>query len=107
MTTHEPTFEHHTVSETAVVLVVHGELDIGSADALRAALDSAEAEHTTVVRVDAGEVRFLDSTALGVILACAQRLEARGGRLELLNVTPAVRRILELTLISRTVHLIP
>ena len=90
-----------------MVLVVHGELDIGSADALRAALDSAEAEHTTVVRVDAGEVRFLDSTALGVILACAQRLEARGGRMELLNVTPAVRRILDLTLISRTVHLIP
>ena len=102
-----PSFEQHTVAETAVVLRVHGELDIGSADALRDALDQAETADTTIVRVDADGVDFLDSTALGVILASAQRMTARGGRLELMNATPAVRRVLDMTLIARTVHLIP
>jgi anti-sigma B factor antagonist len=102
-----PSFEHHNVEETATVLRVHGELDIGSADALREALDAAEAEDTTVIRIDATGVQFVDSTALGVILAAAQRMTARGGRLELMNTTPTVRRILDMTLIARTVHLIP
>jgi anti-sigma B factor antagonist len=74
---------------------------------LREALDAAEAEDTTVIRIDATGVQFVDSTALGVILAAAQRMTARGGRLELMNTTPTVRRILDMTLIARTVHLIP
>jgi anti-anti-sigma factor len=101
-----PRFEQRRLEESVTVLQVQGELDIGSADALRTALDAAEAQ-ADVVRLDATGVQFLDSTALGVMLASAQRLAARGGRLELMNASPAVRRILDMTLIARTVHLIP
>jgi anti-sigma B factor antagonist len=101
-----PRFRQEQVDETVSVLQVQGELDIGSADALRHALDGAEGR-ADIVRVDAAGVQFLDSTALGVLLASAQRLAARGGRLELMNASPAVRRILDMTLIARTVHLIP
>ena len=101
----DPRFLSNRLNETVLILEVDGELDIGSADALREALDAAERQGD-VVRVDAGGVRFLDSTALGVLLASAQRLSARGGRLELMNVSPAVRRILDMTLIARTVHVI-
>src|SRR3954462_2441586 len=102
-----PSFERRTVAERATVVVVEGELDIGSADALRSALDAAAAEGTAVVRLDAAGVHFLDSSALGVILAAGQRLAERGARLELANATPAVRRILDMTLITRTVHVSP
>jgi anti-sigma B factor antagonist len=101
-----PRFQHERLNEAVALIQIRGELDIGSADALRSALDDAEA-HADVVRLDAGGVQFLDSTALGVLLASAQRLSARGGRLELLDASPAVRRILDMTLIARTVHLIP
>ncbi len=101
-----PQFQQHKVEEAVTVLHVEGELDIGSADALRNALDAAEAQGD-IVRLDARGVQFLDSTALGVLLASAQRLAARGGRLELMNASPAVRRVLDMTLIARTVHLIP
>jgi anti-sigma B factor antagonist len=100
-------FEQRAVAESVVVIRVLGDLDIGSADALRDVLDGAEVDDPTVVRLDASQVEFLDSTALGVILACAQRLDEHGGRFELANPSPAVKRILEMTLISRTVHLIP
>jgi anti-sigma B factor antagonist len=99
-------FEQHQIEESVTVLEVRGELDIGSADALRSALDAAESMGD-IIRLDATAVQFLDSTALGVMLASAQRLAARGGRLELMNASPAVRRILDMTLIARTVHLIP
>ncbi|MDX6522153.1 MAG: hypothetical protein QOJ31_1364 [Gaiellales bacterium] len=99
-------FERHQLEESVTVLEVRGELDIGSADALRTALDAAESMGD-IIRLDAAAVQFLDSTALGVMLASAQRLAARGGRLELMNASPAVRRILDMTLIARTVHLIP
>lgn len=101
-----PQFEQRQLEESVTVLEVRGELDIGSADALRSALDAAESMGD-IIRLDAAAVQFLDSTALGVMLASAQRLAARGGRLELMNASPAVRRILDMTLIARTVHLIP
>jgi anti-sigma B factor antagonist len=104
-TSREPHFLRRRVDEVVLVLQVDGELDIGSTDALRSALDAAEREGD-IVRIDAAGVSFLDSTALGVLLASAQRLSARGGRLELINVSPAVRRILDMTLIARTVHVI-
>jgi anti-sigma B factor antagonist len=100
-----PHFLRRRVDEVVLVLQVDGELDIGSIEALRSALEAAERE-ADVVRIDAGGVGFLDSTALGVLLASAQRLSARGGRLELINVSPAVHRILDMTLIARTVHVI-
>ena len=89
------------------VVAVRGEIDLFTAPELKSALSEAiESGHTRIV-VDLTDTTFLDSTALGVLLASAQRLAARGGRLELMNASPAVRRVLDMTLIARTVHLIP
>src|SRR4029079_14931205 len=90
-------FTRDTVEETATVVKVDGELDINSADALREALDAAEAEGCSVLRVDAASVSFLDSTALGVILASAQRMAERGDRVELVGGLPPLRRVREQT----------
>jgi anti-sigma B factor antagonist len=99
--------EHAMVDERAAVVQVPGELDLSSADALREALDAAEAEQPDVVRVSAPDADLLDSSALGVMLAAAQRLAERGARLELVCTSPSVRRVLDLTLIGHTVHVIP
>ena len=102
-----PSFTQTVVDESATVVHVEGELDIDSADALRSALEAAEASVRTVLRLDASGVTFLDSTALGVILASAQRMQERGSRFELVCTSPSIRRILDMTLISRTVHVLP
>lgn len=104
---YRPVFTQEVVSESTTIVTVDGELDISGADALRAALDSAEEERTGVIRLDAQTVSFLDSTALGVVLAAAQRVAARGGRFELVCTSPAIRRVLDMTMISRTVHVLP
>ena len=102
-----PRFSQTVVDESATVVHVDGELDIDSADALRSALEAAEASVRTILRLDASGVTFLDSTALGVILASAQRMQERGARFELVCTSPSIRRILDMTLISRTVHVLP
>ena len=57
-----PTFTQTEVDESATVVHVQGELDIGSADALRSALEAAEASVGAILRLDASDVTFLDST---------------------------------------------
>ena len=103
----KPTFTQTVVDASATVVHVQGELDIDSADALRSALEAAEASVGAILRLDASDVTFLDSTALGVILASAQRMQERGARFELVCTSPSIRRILDMTLISRTVHVLP
>jgi anti-anti-sigma factor len=89
-----PRFDLGRRHEDVLVVSVHGDLDLGSADDLRSALDSLNG--ADVLRVDLAGVRMLDSTALGVLLAAAQRLSARGGRLELTGSSASVRRVLHI-----------
>ncbi|MEV0094568.1 STAS domain-containing protein [Streptomyces sp. NPDC050738] len=75
------------------VIAVRGELDCDSIPPLREALEEAASQHRTVV-LDAGEVTFADSSALGVLLYAHQatdlRIAAAGDRLmRLLKVTAA------------------
>lgn len=78
------------------VVAVDGELDLNAAPGLRQAIGAAiEAGATTVV-VDLSEVTFIDSTAIGVLLAARERLRRTGGDLELACTEPNVLRVLEI-----------
>src|SRR4029078_6637188 len=96
-TNRDPHFVRRRVDEVVLLLQVDGELDIKSTDSLRAALAAGEREGN-IFRIAAAGVSFVDSTALGVLLASAQRLSARGGRLELINGSPPVLRLLDTTI---------
>ena len=63
----------------AYVVRLGGELDLYNAAQVRAALVEATAEAPERVVVDLGEVEFLDSTALGVLIEARSRLANRAG----------------------------
>jgi anti-sigma B factor antagonist len=63
----------------AVVLSLAGELDLYNAEEVRGALLNACADEPDVLVVDLGEVRFIDSTALGVLIEARSRLTDRSG----------------------------
>lgn len=65
----------HTDSTTVVRLA--GELDLYNASVVREALVGAAAANPQRLVVDLGGVRFLDSTALGVLIEARTRLENR------------------------------
>ena len=89
----------------ACIVRLAGELDLYNAPAVRDALAAACADGPEKVVVDLGEVDFIDSTALGVLIEARTKLPNRDGfilaapRLE-------TRRALEISGLDRhfTVH---
>jgi len=95
------------LDEQTMVVEASGELDLAVTPQLRDALDEAERHRPEVLRVEASAVGFIDSTALGVLLAAAHRAAEHGGRLQLVCGSPAIRRVLEMTMIDRTIDVLP
>ena len=64
---------------TAYVVRLGGELDLYNAAQVRAALVDACAQAPERIVVDLGEVEFIDSTALGVLIETRTKLANRDG----------------------------
>jgi anti-sigma B factor antagonist len=62
-----------------VVVSLAGELDLYNAEEVRGALLDATAGGPGVLVVDLEEVRFIDSTALGVLIEARSRMADRSG----------------------------
>jgi anti-sigma B factor antagonist len=86
------------------VLNVSGEIDIQTSPVLEEQLRGAIDRGNTSLVVDLGEVSFLDSTGLSVLVGALQRCRAAGGDLRLLAPQPNVRRVLDITGLADTFH---
>lgn len=84
-----------TFGDVLVVTVNAEQLEVGNADAVRAALTTAFADFRKVV-LDLSRVEFMDSRGCGVILSCLKYLAERGGDLKICRVSKPVRGVFEL-----------
>jgi anti-sigma B factor antagonist len=99
------TIDDMTIDDTGPAsLRLSGEIDAHSAASLAHRL--AEASAAKVLQLDLAEVGFIDSSGLRVLLAVHRDREGRGCRLELVDPSPVVRRLLELTALDRHLHLV-
>jgi anti-sigma B factor antagonist len=64
---------------TARVVRLGGELDLYNAAQVRSALDDACAQAPERIVVDLGQVEFIDSTTLGILIETRTKLENRDG----------------------------
>jgi anti-sigma B factor antagonist len=88
-----------TLHPGAVVVEVHGEIDVLSAPAFRTALAEAVATGRPVVVVDLAHVAFMDSAGLAVVFG-AQRTLPVSQRMVLANVPDRMRRTLRLAAVD-------
>jgi anti-sigma B factor antagonist len=90
---------------TARVVRLGGELDLYNSAEVRSALVDACAQAPERIVVDLGEVEFIDSTALGVLIETRAKLDNRGG---LILAAPGLetRRALQISGLEKlfTVH---
>jgi anti-sigma B factor antagonist len=86
------------------VVAVHGELDLHSADDLRAALRNGGDTEGRQVVLDLAGTTFLDSTALGIISSSSKSLERAGGSLTVVASDPRIVRIFKLTGLDRSIR---
>jgi len=87
--------------QDVVILELRGVLDVASAPTFQTALRSILDEGGNRVAVDMAGVSFMDSSGLGVLIAAYRRLSGGGGRIALVNVVPAVHKVLQLTRTDR------
>jgi anti-anti-sigma factor len=74
-----------------------GELDAVTAPALAAALDRLHAEGPRRITVDVAGLRFLGCAGLREFVRASDAMREFGGRLVLTELSPHLRRLLELT----------
>jgi anti-sigma B factor antagonist len=90
---------------TAFVIRLGGELDLYNAGQVRAALADIRAQAPERIVVDLGEVEFIDSTTLGVLIETRAKMSNRGG---LILAAPGLetRRALQISGLDKlfTVH---
>jgi anti-anti-sigma factor len=80
-----------------VQIHVAGELDVASLDVLGKALDGAFEAALGDIEVELSNMTFCDSTGLCALLTAQHRLQAAGRALRLVNPTPGMLRLLELS----------
>ena len=85
----------------AFIVTLTGEADLHNAPELDRALQGVVRLGGTSVAVDLGDVSFIDSTALGVLLRYQPRFKARGGDLVVVTQDRRVLRTFEITGLDR------
>ena len=81
----------------ATVLTLRGEIDVYTAPRLRQSLvDVVDAGATNLI-VDMGQVDFLDSTGLGVLVDGLKRVKAKDGTLAIVATEGKILKIFDIT----------
>lgn len=89
-------------SNTIVSLI--GELDHHSAQMVRIKIDAEIIKTSTkVVLIDFSKVSFMDSSGIGVVVGRYKSLKELNGDLVLVNLSPQIRRIFEMSGILRQI----
>ena len=83
-------------SVDAARVLVEGEVDVSNADELRNAVDAALALDAPEVTVDLSQVRYIDSTGIGVLVGAAHRAADAGKKLVVASPQKNVARVLGL-----------
>ena len=81
----------------ATVVALGGEMDTHTAPRLTQALEAVFVGPDPTIVIDASELKFLDSSGISALLQLRQRAIDAGGTLRLRTVSPAVRRVIEIT----------
>ena len=85
------------VDDHTHVLALRGELDVATVPRLADPLRDVIAAGKTAVVIDLGELTFLDSTGLMVLLNGLRRVVRQGGNLAIVCTNPTVLRLFDIT----------
>jgi anti-sigma B factor antagonist len=86
-----------TYTDGGAVVTVTGELDVSNSTWLYECLHDAIDAGVNKIALDIERLTYLDSTGLRVLIEAHKRLQADGGSFAILNPTPGVARLLNIT----------
>jgi anti-anti-sigma factor len=92
-----------SAGEPYTLVTIAGEADVTNRDELRGVLDAEVAELPSTLILDLSGLRFMDSSALHVILQANRALDRQGGVMALVAPREAVAKMLRLTTADRLI----
>lgn len=99
---------HFSRDDSQVVVRLAGELDAATAPYLQEALAGVVDDQGNLsVRVDLGDVTFIDSTGLSVLVRTWERLRLKGGELALTNPRPSTLKVFHVVGLSSIFNITP
>ena len=96
----------HTPDAQTMVVSSLEELTAANAAQLRENVRAALPPACTCLDLDLSQTTFLDSSGLGALIALHKTMLSRQGRTRILNPTPTVLQILELTRLHRVFEIV-
>ena len=105
LTTSVATVESGSEPYTLVELV--GEADVTNSDSLREVLDAEVAKQPRTLIIDLSGLRFMDSSALHVILRANRAMDREGGVVALAGPRDPVAKMLRLTAADQLIPVFP
>ena len=84
-------------AENAIVVSLHGEVDLHSSPDVHQRLLAVAAQAPRLLVVNMSELRFIDSSGVGVLVDVFRRMRTYGGRMALAGAVPRVRSVFEIT----------
>lgn len=86
-----------SAADPYVLVTLSGEADATNSDELWEALQAQIAQRPRMLVIDLGELRFMDSSALHVLLRATRSMDRQGGIVALARPQGPVARMLQLT----------
>jgi anti-anti-sigma factor len=92
-----------SAGEPYTLVEITGEADVTNRDELRGLLDGEVSQQPGMLILDLSKLRFMDSSALHVILQANRALDREGGVMALVAPQDAVAKMLRLTTADRLI----
>jgi len=100
--------ERSALDSGVIVLALSGSMTIGNQlQDLESAVQELIRKNQNRIVVDMSKVSYLDSSAIGVLIACHSNLRSSGGQLRLAGVTARVNTVFKMTGVDKVLSLDP
>lgn len=93
----------HEATDELNMLLFDGALDLSQARYFRTIVDPVSGQADKRLVFDLQNLRYIDSTGLGLIISILKQRQRLGQRLEVINVNPKINRLFTITGISKFV----
>ena len=94
-----------SLDDETVVIAVHGDVDCATCNKLRHVIHGILATGVDSIVLDCTDLKFMDSSGLGVVAETVRHLQGRGGSLTLCNTNDTIRRLFTITGVEALVTL--
>ena len=91
----------HPKGEGVMVIVLRGEIGTDTVSQFKEQIDQIVADGQIRLVMDFNEVNYLNSMGLGVVMAILRKVKKSKGDLKLLNLSPSVKELFELTHLTK------